>query len=154
MYKVNLNFDLSAYEGKGFNKHQLEEISLGFEAGLNSAQVDVFAKPGFNQYQMCQIRVGLKNGLTLEQVSVFATPIYSEAQMCELRVATELGMKPEEISVLANPELSWQEMWRKRVDMRQNAVEHVPLKETIGKAEAQKQVSGAPEHYKQEDFQL
>lgn len=148
------NTVLSKYQDKGFNKHQLEQIAFGIERGLGSEQVDVYAKPEFNQYQMCQIRVGYENGLTHEQVAVFATSQYSEAQMCELRVAFELDMSAAEVSELAHPELSWQEMWRKRVEMRESAGVHVSLGEAIVKAEAMKQETGAPEHYKQENLEL
>lgn len=150
----DLKMKLTEYEGKGLNKHQLEEVSLGFENGLSSEQVAVYAKAEFNRYQMCQIRTGFQNGLSREQVDVFAVPIYTEAQMCELRVASELGMSSEEISELAHPEHTWQEMWRKRVEMRKNANERASLSDVIKSAESRKVVSEAPEHYKQEDFQL
>ena len=146
--------DVSCYEGKSFDERQMQEISFGFEHGLDSEQIDVYAKPAFDRYQMCQIRVGYENGLSHEQVEVFADPKYNAAQICELRVASELGMSLEEISELAHPEYTWQEMWRRRVDMRQKAVEHVSLKDAINEAEVQNGESMAPEHFKQEGFVL
>ena len=148
------DLSLLEYEGNGFNKRQLQEIELGVVQGLSSAQVNMYAKLEFNSYQMCQIRVGLENGLSLERVAYFAKPEFDEFQMSVIRVGFELGMSLDEVSAFANPEFSWQKMFRMRTQLRQKDSRRVSLGEAISAAEKHKGQSGAPEHYKQEGFEL
>lgn len=146
--------DLSFYESKGFDKKQLEEITLGLQAGLNSEQLDLYADLRFNHYQMREARVGFMNGLAMDQVSVYLNPVFRESQMNVIRVAFELGMSHAEVSEFANPSYSWEEMYRIRTQMRASAREGDSLNDIIRNAEAQSHSSGAPIHYKQEGFEI
>ena len=146
--------DLARFEGKGFDELQLQEISLGIEHGLNIVDIDLYAQNQYNHYQMREMRVGLLNGLSFEVVSFYGKPEFSVEQMNVMRVGFELGMTVEEVSLFSNPNYTWQQMFRIRNQIREKTRSNQALNDTIKQAEAMRNSSGAPEHFKQEGFEL
>lgn len=62
------------YKEKGFSFYQLKEIELGFEHGLDSQKVDLYAKIEFDNLQMKEIRLALEDGFSNDQIDTFARP--------------------------------------------------------------------------------
>ena len=63
---------MAEYKDMGFDGSQLRQIRLGYEYGLTSEQVTIYAKKEFDDDQMLEIRLGYESGLTDEQVSTYA----------------------------------------------------------------------------------
>lgn len=86
----------------------MKAIRTGFEFGLDTEQIKLYAKPDFNYDQMIQITYGLKNGLNHKQICTYAKPEFDNFQMCNIRKGFEEGLSTKEITVYAKPEF-WPE---------------------------------------------
>ena len=64
---------------------QMEVVLLGFEHGLSTEQVSIYAKPEFDYTQMEEIERGFAHGLTMEQVQTYAKPEFDSKQMHQIR---------------------------------------------------------------------
>ena len=127
--------DVTVYARLQYDAHQMEQIRLGLEHGVD---VDFYTNHMFTSEQMESIRLGLEQGL---DVTVYADPKFNDVQMQEIN----LGMlrdvdvtvyKPEfnydqmeqirkgleeklDVSIYAKPEFNWEQMDQIREGLEQ-----------------------------------
>ena len=71
---------------RGLNSFQLHEVEEGLKNGLDTEQIDIFAKSEYDHMQMQEIRLALEHGFTLKQISVFLDPSINYEAMNHARI--------------------------------------------------------------------
>ena len=81
-------------------------------------------KRGLNSFQMHEVEEGLKNGLDTEQIDIFARSEYDHMQMQEIRLALEHGFTLKQISVFLDPSINYEAMNHARIKLQnENVIE-------------------------------
>ena len=71
---------------RGLNSFQMHEVEEGLKNGLDTEQIDIFAKSEYDHMQMQEIRLALEHGFTLKQISVFLDPSINYEAMNHARI--------------------------------------------------------------------
>ena len=84
--EITVDDYLEKIRKRGLNSFQLHEVEEGLKNGLDTEQIDIFAKSEYDHMQMQEIRLALEHGFTLKQISVFLDPSINYEAMNHARI--------------------------------------------------------------------
>lgn len=103
-----------------YSRHQLEQIKLGRDAGLDTS---IYENPAFDIMQMRQIRLGMEEHI---DVSLYAKTEYASFQMEEIRKGI---LNKVDVSVYASPKIPYEKMRQIRKGLQEgiNIIKYVNM---------------------------